>query len=140
MLIAMLLGMAVFGLARPALAAHGYAALHDPMSIASEVGMAVFMTAPMVAWMRARGRRWGDGLEMAVGMLAPWAAVLILVDRGAASALPWLTTAARPAMLLGMVSVMLLHWQRYANGYTFPRWPAVVGPRPAAAVLDHRRQ
>jgi hypothetical protein len=134
MWVAMLLGMAVFGPVRLALAAHGYAALLDPMSIASEVGMAVFMTAPMVAWMRVRGCGWRHGLEMAVGMLGPWAAVLILVDLGAASALPWLATAGRPAMLLGMLAVMLYHRQHYTGGYAFLRWPAAVGPRPAPAT------
>ena len=102
--------------------------------------MAAFMVAPMLAWMRLRGCSWRHGLEMAVGMLAPWAAVLIQADRGAAAGLPSLAMAGRPAMLLGMLSVMLIHRQHYTGGSAFRRWLAVVRPHPAGAVLDRWRR
>jgi hypothetical protein len=81
MWISMLLGMAVFRYVRLALANHGYTAFLEPMSVASEVGNGVFMIAPMMLWMRIRGCRWRDNLEMAVAMLLPWAAVLVLGRR-----------------------------------------------------------
>jgi AraC family transcriptional regulator, transcriptional activator FtrA len=68
----------------------------------------VSMTLPMVAWMRIRGHGWRHGFEMAAGMLMPWAAVL-----GASWALPWLSSAADAAMLLGMLGVMLVRRDHY---------------------------
>ena len=81
-----------------------------------QLGMALFMTVPMVVWMRVRGHGWRHGVEMALGMLVPWAAVLALVGMGAATVLPWLAHADGAAMLLGMLGVMLLRPHHYAHG------------------------
>jgi hypothetical protein len=99
MCVAMLAGMLVF------MAVPGVMALP---SVLHQLGMAVAMTVPMVGWMRIRGHGWRHGIEMSIGMLVPWAAVLILVGLGADRALPWLTRADGAAMLLGMLAVMLL--------------------------------
>ena len=53
-----------------------------------QIGMALFMAAPMVAWMRIRGHGWRHGFEMALAMLVPWAAVVGLVALGAANVAP----------------------------------------------------
>jgi hypothetical protein len=119
MWIAMLIGMAVFGPVRLALAAQGYTALFDPMSIESEMGRAVFMAAPMVLLMRIRGCCWRHGIEMAAAMLVPWTVVLILDHLGLSETLPWLSRSGRPAMLLGMLAAMLYRRQHYAGGYSF---------------------
>ena len=107
MWLAMLAGMLVF------MAVPGVMALP---ALLHQLGMAVAMTVPMVAWMRIRGHGWRHGLEMAAGMLIPWAAVLVLVGLGAATVLPWLAHAANAAMLLGMLGVMLLRPHHYAHG------------------------
>jgi hypothetical protein len=73
-----------------------------------QVGMAVAMTVPMVAWMRVRGHGWRYGIEMALGMLVPWALVIGLASTSIGTALPWLAEADGVAMLLGMLAVMLL--------------------------------
>ena len=58
MWIAMTVGMAIFVPVRLALAGQGYAALVDNASIEYEAWMGIFMTVPMVAWMRLRGHGW----------------------------------------------------------------------------------
>src|SRR5260370_9457634 len=80
-----------------------------------QIGMALFMAAPMIAWMRIRGHGWRHGLEMALAMLVPWAAVEGLVALGAASVLPWLAHASDPAMYLGMLGIMLVRRAHYAH-------------------------
>jgi hypothetical protein len=107
MCVAMIVGMMVF------MAIPGVMDLPRELHL---VGMAVAMTAPMVAWMRIRGHGWRHGIEMSVGMLLPWIAVLALVGMGAANALPWLAMADGPAMFLGMLSVMLFRPGHYAHG------------------------
>jgi flagellar biosynthetic protein FliP len=98
MYLAMMAGMFVF-----------HALVHDMAGgIAHQVGMAVSMTVPMVAWMLVRGHGWRYGIEMALGMLVPWVAVSLLASTGAATVLPWLADADGVAMLLGMLGVMLL--------------------------------
>ena len=86
-----------------------------------QIGMALFMAAPMVAWMRIRGHGWRHGFEMALAMLVPWAAVESLVALGAANGLPWLAQASDPAMYLGMLGIMLVSRDHYAHGGAHPR-------------------
>lgn len=103
---AMALGMGVF------MAIPGVMALPSALH---QLGMAVAMTVPMVGWMRIRGHGWRHGIEMSIGMLAPWVAVLVLVGLGADGAFPWLARAGGVAMLLGMLAVMLLRPGHYAG-------------------------
>jgi hypothetical protein len=119
MWISMVLGMAVFRYVRLALASQGYAAFLDPMSFASEAGNGAFMIAPMMLWMRIRGCRGRDNLEMAVAMLLPWAAVLVLGRLGLSQKLPWFS--ARAAMFFGMLAIMLYRRECYTGGYSVNR-------------------
>jgi hypothetical protein len=107
MCIAMMAGMLLFHAAPIGL---------DPTSFAYQAAMAIAMTVPMVGWMKVRGHGWQHGIEMSLGMLLPWAAVLALVAMGAANVLPWLPMADGPAMLLGMLAVMLLRPGHHALG------------------------
>jgi flagellar biosynthetic protein FliP len=104
MWLAMLAGMFVF-----------HAFVHGSMTdTLYQVGMAASMTLPMVAWMRVRGHSLRHGIEMALGMLLPWAAVSLLASTEAVTVLPWLAEADGAAMLLGMVAVMLLRPHHYS--------------------------
>jgi hypothetical protein len=120
----MLPGMLAFMLLRPALLAGGFTALLDPASVAFEVGMGTSMVAPMLLWMRIRGCGWREAAEMGAGMLLPVAAILLLRGLGLGDWLPWLANAEHPAMLLGMLGVMLYRWPRVTRRYAFGRWPA----------------
>ena len=123
MWLAMGIGMALFGPVKQALGAQGYAALLDTSSIDFQAWMNLFMIVPMVAWMRVRGHGWRMGAEMSGAMVVPIALVLILCRVGVSDALPWLTPRATgPAMLLGMLAIMLYRREHYTSGYAFLRW------------------
>jgi hypothetical protein len=117
MWVTMMLGTAAFGYARHGLAIAGDLSLLDPKSLQSEVGHGIFMTAPMMLWMRIRGYRWRENIEMALGMIVPWVAVLTLGRLGALQGLSWLSE--RNAMAAGMLTVMLYHaWANRLRGDT----------------------
>jgi len=105
MSIAMIVGMLLF------MAIPGVMQLPEALHL---VGMGLAMTLPMIGWMRVRGHGWRHGIEMSLGMLLPWAAMLSLVSLGATTAIPWLEQADGPAMFLGMLGVMLLRPGHYA--------------------------
>ena len=107
MWVAMLLGTAAFTYARHALAIVEGQSFLDPKSIHAVLGHGIFMTAPMMLWMRIRGYRWRENIEMALGMIVPWAGVLTLGRFGVLQRLPWLSE--RNAMIAGMLAVMLYH-------------------------------
>lgn len=115
MVVAMMLGMGVFGLAL-ALAGElpGYANLLVRYGV-----MGAFMAAPMVGWMRYRGHSWRDGGEMTAAMLVPMLVPVALVQLGVV--VPGLTEGSlmvisHVAMIGGMVALMLYRFERYAHG------------------------
>ena len=116
MVVAMMLGMGVFGLALAALGEPpGYANLLVRYGV-----MGAFMAAPMVAWMRYRGHSWSDGLEMTVAMLVPMFALVVPVELGVTEYVPWLSEhslmmLSHVAMIAGMVALMIYRWDRYAH-------------------------
>jgi hypothetical protein len=105
MWIAMLIGMLAFEYVRQGLVIVGDWSFLNPRSIQSEVGHGVFMAAPMVFWMRIRGYRWRENIEMTLGMIVPWLAVLALGELDVLRRLLWLSE--RNAMAAGMLAVML---------------------------------
>jgi AraC family transcriptional regulator, transcriptional activator FtrA len=122
MTLAMVAGMAVFHVIA---GGHGHGAASAIPSTVQQAGMLVFMTVPMVAWMRLRGHSWRHGTEMAVGMLAPAVVIYLLLGLGAAATLPWLEGADHPVMLLGMIVAMLLRREHYAGGHASAATPPV---------------
>lgn len=104
---AMFFGTTAFTYARRWLVIVGVRSFLNPVSVQSEVGHGIFMTVPMLLWMRIRGYRWRENIEMALGMVVPWAAVLALDRFGLLQGLAWLS--ARNAMAAGMLAVMLYH-------------------------------
>lgn len=89
MWVTMLLGSAAFEYVRHGLAIVGGQSFLDPKSIQSAFGQGFFMTAPMMLWMRIRGYRWRENIEMALlGMIVPWATVLALDRFGELQGLP----------------------------------------------------
>ena len=55
-----------------------FAAAFQFGTIMFEIAMTVFMAVPMVAWMIVRRHGWRHSVEMAVGMSAPVAAIVVL--------------------------------------------------------------
>jgi hypothetical protein len=110
MVVAMMLGMGIFGLT---LAAFG-----EPPGYANllvEYGlMGAFMAAPMVAWMRFRGHPWRDGGEMTAAMVVPMLAPVALVQVGVLTE-GSLMVISHVAMIGGMVVLMAYRFDRYAH-------------------------
>lgn len=144
MVIAMGVGMAIFGPVKTALIDQGYTALLDRTSIDYELWMDVFMVVPMVLWMRARGHMWRHGIEMGGAMIIPTACVILLCRAGVTDVLPWFTSSLTGiAMFGGMLGYMLYRREMYSKGYSF-RWSRhrylQVEKRPNNAVGTRRRR
>jgi hypothetical protein len=113
MVVAMMAGMMVLGVA--------VGILGEPsgeVNLLVEYGvMGVFMSAPMVAWMRYRGHTWSDGLEMTGAMLIPMFALVLPVELGVVELTGHsLMMLSHVAMIGGMVLLMLYRLDRYAHG------------------------
>jgi hypothetical protein len=113
MVVAMMAGMMVLGVA--------VGILGEPsgeVNLLVEYGvMGVFMSAPMVAWMRYRGHTWSDGLEMTGAMLIPMFALVLSVELGVVELTGHsLMMLSHVAMIGGMVLLMLYRLDRYAHG------------------------
>jgi hypothetical protein len=113
MVVAMLAGMAVFGVAIGTLGEPpGYSNLLVEYGL-----MGMFMSVPMVAWMRRRGHAWSDGGEMTAAMLFPMFALVIPVELGVVGLSGHsLMMLSHVAMIGGMVALMVYRWERYAHG------------------------
>jgi hypothetical protein len=113
MVVAMLAGMAALGVA---IGAPG-----EPRGSSNplvEHGlMGASMAVPMVAWMRYRGLPWSDGLEMTLAMLVPVFALVLPVGLGVVALTGHsLTMLSHAAMIVGMATLMIYRWDRYAHG------------------------
>jgi len=125
---AMFLGMALFMVA-VALATQGNPTLSQSTSIEFQVGMSLFMMAPMAAWMRFRGCDWRACGEMSIAMLLSTGAVVAFGAFGLRDAELWVSSNQHMLMLLGMLVVMLYRRERYTGGYSFGRWTGASRPR-----------
>jgi hypothetical protein len=116
MVVVMFVGMGVLALPVDwALSAAGtsYAELGDGAML---FGMAVTMTAPMVAWMAWRGHSRRASAEMAASMFVPAFAAMALLGANVVADAGALMLGEHVAMLLGMLAVMLLRRDEYAHG------------------------
>ena len=115
MVVAMMFGMAVLGVALAVLGEPpGYANLLLRYGL-----MGAFMAAPMVGWMRYRGHSWSDGGEMTAAMLVPMFALVVPVELSVS--VPGLSEESlmmlsHVAMIAGMVAWMVYRRDRYAHG------------------------
>jgi energy-converting hydrogenase Eha subunit A len=114
MVLAMWVGMALFGGLRAVLAGTGPGdALSDHFNFRL-VAMALFMAAPMVALMRVRGHSWERAAEMAAAMVVPVLAVCLVAhvtDLSDAA----VSASSHVLMYVGMLGVMLARYPEYAH-------------------------
>jgi hypothetical protein len=115
MLAAMFLGMGV--LIMPLGAALGLVgmSLHDTHALMIS-GMALTMTAPMVAWMRYRGHGWSACSDMTAAMVIPTLGVLALLWGGLVGDVGTLLVIEHAVMLPSMLLAMLLRRDEYTGG------------------------
>jgi len=79
------------------------------------VEMALWMTVPMIAWMRVRGHRWRVRSEMAAAMLLPAAGALALLGAGVVTDSHTLVMLEHTVMFPTMLVAMLLRRDEYAG-------------------------
>ena len=101
-------------------ASSSVAAVYHPGTYLYTIADVLFLTVPVVAWMIFRGHSWRCGLEMAVAMLAPVAAIILLGELAGYALLLWLLKAGYPAMCLGMLAYMLYRSDHFTGrvGYS----------------------
>ena len=96
--------------------------------------MAVFMSVPMVAWMRFRGHDWERSGEMAAAMLVP--IILVLGLRFAGLLSPrGLLGLGHKAMWICMLGLMLWRWTDYSQHGHGPVMQPPAG-KPATEVIQ----
>jgi hypothetical protein len=116
-------------------ASSSFATAYHPGTFLFGVGDVLFLTVPVVAWMIFRGHGWRQSLEMAVAMIAPVAAIMVLGQLTAYDYLTWLLTAGYPAMCLGMLAYMLYRRDLVTGRVVHSTYTA----DPAAQPSDHAR-
>ena len=112
MLLAMLLGMAVFFL--PAEALLGALGAGDG-PLVTLLAMGISMTGPMVAWMRVRGHSRRASLEMGAAMVLPTAGAIVLLQSAVVEDLDVLMALEHLVMLPAMLVAMLLRKDEYTH-------------------------
>jgi hypothetical protein len=128
MVVAMMVGMALIPVSR---------ALVDlPDGTGFELAeMAVWMTVPMVAWMRFRGHGRRVTAEMAAAMLVPAAALLALHLTGAVADGEALVMVEHTVMFPAMLVAMLLRRDEYTADHARHR-AAAQGTQDAQAAAE----
>jgi hypothetical protein len=118
MVAVMLLGMIVLGgaaLGLLALAGVTSEELTDDGPALYLIGMGISMVVPMVWWMRRRGHSAAANREMAVAMIVPTLAVLVLLAAGAVTDVHSLMGIQHATMFPAMFGVMLLRRDEYTH-------------------------
>jgi hypothetical protein len=119
MVAAMLAGMAALGVSQVVVDMPGGTGVEL-------VEMAVWMTVPMVAWMRFRGHGWRPCGEMTLAMLLPTAGALALLGTGVVTDADTLVMLDHTAMFPAMLVAMLLRRDEYTGHHRHAE------PEPAA--------
>jgi len=113
MVVAMLLGMVVLGIPGDMLLER--AGVDTGAAGVLLIGMATYMTLPMVAWMRHRGHGWLPSLEMTAAMYVPTFGALALLEAGALGDAHAAMGIQHVVMFPAMLGVMLLRREEYSS-------------------------
>jgi len=118
MMLVMFTGMGVGALALALVAAatgYGYSDLKADAPALVLAGMGVSMTAPMVWWMRRRGHSWAANRAMAISMIAPTVAAIVLLAVDAVADVGIALEIQHIVMFPGMFVAMLLYRGEYTH-------------------------
>ena len=118
MVVVMFAGMFVLGGILLAIAA-AFGVGHDELQADSPAlflsGMGLSMTAPMVWWMHWRGHSWAANRAMALAMILPTVATLVLLGTGLTTDLNTLLGIEHAAMFPAMLVAMLAFRDEYTH-------------------------
>jgi hypothetical protein len=120
MILAMMVGMAIFGGVRALLNPTGFADVLRAHLDVRSLAMAAFMAIPMVVLMRYQGHSWERTAEMVGAMVVPVAAACLLWRIGLGAMVSAfsdkaLGTVSHVAMYVGMLLAMLYRFGDYAH-------------------------
>jgi hypothetical protein len=120
MILAMMVGMAIFGGVRALLNPTGFADVLRAHLDVRYLAMAAFMAVPMALLMRSRGHGWARTAEMVGAMVGPVAVACLLWRVGLGAVVPALSdgalgTSSHVAMYVGMLLAMLYRFGDYAH-------------------------
>jgi hypothetical protein len=104
-----------YALGRLVPASSSFASVYRPGTYLYAIGDGLSLSVPVVGWMIIRGHGSRHSLEMAVAMLAPVAAIMLLGHFAAHNYLLWLITGGYPAMCLGMLVDMLYRGDHFTG-------------------------
>jgi len=96
---------------------YGYSDLKADAPALVLAGMGVSMTAPMVWWMRRRGHSWAANRAMAISMIAPTVAAIVLLAMGAVADVAVALEVQHIVMFPGMFVAMLLYRGEYTHAH-----------------------
>jgi hypothetical protein len=96
-------------------ASSSYATAYHPGTYLYTAADVLFLSVPVALWMVLRGHGWRHSAEMAVAMIAPVAAIMVLGELTGYAYRLWLLTAGYPAMSLGMLIDMLYHRDHFTR-------------------------
>ena len=102
-------------------------AAYHPGTYPYAIGDVLFLSVPVLAWMRFQGRGWRLGLELALAMVAPVAIIATVGEVAGYAYLMWLVTGMYPVMSLGMILCMLYRRVRFTDRADAPAARARVG-------------
>jgi len=95
--------------------AASFSMAYQPGTFLFAVGDVFFLTVPVIVWMIFRGHGWRHSLGIAVAMIVPVAAIMVLGPLTAYDYLTWLLTAGYPAMCIGMLVYMLYNRDHFTE-------------------------
>lgn len=109
--IAMVLGAVVcFLLGRLIPDAPSLRATYHPGTYLYAIGDLLFLSVPVVAWMRFRRHSWRLSLEMGLAMIGPVAIIAVVGELAGYASRLWLVTGMYPVMSLGLI--LYMHYRR----------------------------
>jgi hypothetical protein len=106
--------------------AGSFSSAYQPGTFLFAVGDLFFLTVPVMVWIIFRGHGWRHSLGIAVAMISPVAAIMVLGPLTAYDYLTWLLTAGYPAMSLGMLTYMLYRRDHFMRQLVHSKQTAVL--------------
>jgi hypothetical protein len=90
-------------------------AAYHPGTYLFAIGDVLFLSVPVVAWVRFRSRGWRQSLELVLAMIGPVAVIALVGELAGHAYLIWLVTGMYPVMSFGQILYMLYRRELFTN-------------------------